>query len=132
MKYFLGTIFLLSSSLTFAGEMYARVISIEPKYETYNEAQCHQEVVRSDNGQVGTVIGAVAGGILGNQVGGGAGKDAATFIGAIVGSQVGNRIGKDQTDQTTKEVCVAVPVRVARGKIVTFDYEGKRFSIHMD
>lgn len=120
------------SSGSFAYDDFARVIHVQPRYQTVYQQQCYQERVESNNSTLGTVIGGVAGGILGNQVGGGSGRDAATVIGAIVGAGVGNRIGEDQRRQEWVQKCSNVPVTVKRGETVTFSYRGKQFTVTFD
>ena len=126
----LNTLLLCSSSVL-AYDI-ARVIHVQPRYQTVYQQQCYQERVESDNSTLGTVIGGVAGGILGNQVGGGSGRDAATVIGAIVGAGVGNRIGEDQRRQEWVQKCSNVPVTVKRGETVTFSYRGRQFTVTFD
>ena len=130
----LFSLFALSfaSSTVFAYDYVARVIDVQPRYQTIYQQKCHSEIVGSNNSTLGTVIGGVAGGIIGNQVGGGSGRDAATVIGAIVGAGVGNRIGSDQQNYQTRNVCNTVPVSVRRGEVVTFEYRGRRFTVTYD
>lgn len=132
MKKTLALAILFFTGSVFAQEFSARVVDIQPRYRTIQQQKCHSEVVRSDNGTLGTVIGGVAGGIIGNQVGNGTGRDVATVIGALVGAGVGNRIGEDQHTYQTRNVCNIVPVTVRQGETVTFEYRGRRFSIAFD
>ena len=120
------------SSGSFAYDDFARVIHVQPRYQTVYQQQCYQERVESNNSTLGTVIGGVAGGIIGNQVGNGSGRDAATVIGAIVGAGVGNRIGEDQRRYEWRQVCTTVPVTVRRGETVTFMYRGRQFQMTFD
>jgi uncharacterized protein YcfJ len=110
----------------------AVVVKTEPRYITTYQKRCRQVQVQENNSSVGTVIGAVAGGIIGHQVGKGSGKDAATIAGTIVGGAVGNRIGSDQQNSTVKEQCDTVPVSVANGRTVTFNYQGTLFTVTFD
>lgn len=123
---------LFVSTVAFGYEDFARVIHVQPRYQTTYQQQCHQERVESNNSTLGTVIGGVAGGIIGNQVGNGSGRDAATVIGAIVGAGVGNRIGEDQRRYEWRQVCTTVPVTIRKGETVTFMYRGRKFQMTFD
>jgi uncharacterized protein YcfJ len=123
---------LFVSTVSFGYDDFARVINVQPRYQTVYQQQCYQERVESNNSTLGTVIGGVAGGIIGNQVGNGSGRDAATVIGAIVGAGVGNRIGEDQRKHEWVQKCNNVPITVKRGEIVTFIYKGRQFTVTFD
>ena len=131
MKKIVMAIAALFASTAFAQDV-ARVVRSEPQYVTQYQTECRQVVVEENNSGIGTVIGGVAGGIIGNQVGKGTGKDVATVAGAIIGGSVGNRIGSDQRNTATKQVCDQIPVRVQRGSLVTFDYHGQLFTVHVN
>jgi uncharacterized protein YcfJ len=120
---------MLLASASWAHESLVRIINIQPRYQTTLQQKCHTEIVESNNGTLGLVIGGVAGGIIGNQVGNGSGRDAATVIGTVIGAGVGNRIGEDQRTQQTRNVCNTVPITVRRGENVTFEYQGRRFTV---
>lgn len=137
MKIFIASIISLCASAAFAqgyndrhyrNQGIATVVSVQPRYQTFYQRQCHQERVYSDNSTMGTVIGGVAGGIIGNQVGNGSGRDAATILGAIVGAGVGNRIGEDQRNESYREVCNNIPINRQVGEVVIFEYKGQRFT----
>lgn len=82
---------------------WARVVSVDPIVESYNEPvpsqQCWNEPVEyyepryayapRQNRAGPAFLGALIGGVLGNQVGGGSGRRAATVAGAVIGGTVG-------------------------------------------
>jgi len=122
MKKIIGIILILSSFSLMAESIRFNdsipVIKSEPIYKLVTKRtpyqECWNEQVpvssRSNNGNVGALLGGVAGGILGHQVGGGGGKIAATVGGAILGTLVGknlsNNNGGDTTTYRTQRKCV--------------------------
>jgi uncharacterized protein YcfJ len=131
-KLTLTSVVLLAAVPSHALEDYARVINVQPRYQTIYQQKCFNERVESNNSTMGTIIGGVAGGIIGNQVGNGSGRDAATVIGAIVGAGVGNRIGEDQRNYEYRQKCSNEPITIKRGEIVTFEYRGRHFTVTFD
>lgn len=94
---------LLAPALALAGTSYdrARVVSVEPLYETVSYAvpreECHLEEVRharhvSHRSYTAPIVGAVVGGAIGNAVGH---KKRNKQIGTVVGAVLGGSIGAD-------------------------------------
>jgi uncharacterized protein YcfJ len=129
-------------SLSIAGaadfDDYARVVSVSPQYEQYNQPQqeCRtdyvQQVQPQARGMGGSIIGGIAGGILGNQVGGGNGRTAATAAGAIAGAIVGDRMENNNNVVTEQPVrhCRTVDNWQTRtnGYAVTYEYHGRNYT----
>lgn len=119
---------------------YARVVSVSPQVEQFNQPrqECRTEYVQQaqrpqQRGIGGSIIGGLAGGILGNQVGGGNGRTAATAVGAITGAIVGDRIENSNepvvTEQPVRQ-CHTVDHWKSRtvGYDVVYEYRGHTYS----
>jgi uncharacterized protein YcfJ len=119
-------------------EDFARVVSVAPQVERFNQPQqeCRTEyapVQRQSRGIGGSIIGGIAGGLLGNQVGGGSGRTAATAVGAVTGAIVGDRIensGNATTEQQPVRQCHTVDHWESRtsGYAVTYEYHGRTYT----
>jgi uncharacterized protein YcfJ len=140
-KAFVAIAFLSGLSVASAAEFddYARVVSVAPQVEQFNQPQqeCHTEYVQAAQpqarGRGGSIIGGIAGGLLGNQVGGGHGRTAATAAGAIAGAIVGDRVennnGAVVTEQPVQR-CRMVDNWQSRtnGYAVTYEYQGRTYT----
>jgi uncharacterized protein YcfJ len=124
---------------------YGRVVAVEPmvRYVTVDrpEQQCWDEVVRRPNAPFGvagqTIAGGVIGAAIGRQFGGGSGRDLATVLGAFAGSAIANeRAQRNLAYADTREVTVQrcetvsnpVTERVVDGYLVTYVYQGRRYT----
>lgn len=121
-------------------EEYARVLSVAPQVEQFNQPQqeCRTEYVptQPQRGAGGAILGGLAGGIIGNQVGGGSGRTAATAVGAITGAIVGDRMENDgNTSGGERAVrnCRTIDNWQSRtsGYAVTYDYHGRSYTTVM-
>lgn len=89
-----------------------------------------------------TAIGALIGGAIGSQIGSGSGKDVATVAGAAIGGKVGHdvykkdhkpkRIEKVTYEPRCKTVTDYRTEEKAAGYDVTYEYQGKTYTTHMD
>lgn len=107
----IGTLLLSSSMAVNAGprnhrfQDTAKVIDVEPIYETFEVRQPQQhcwdeDVTYHEPAQktyTGTVLGGVIGGVLANELhqGHGKGKDAATLAGALLGGAIGHDLSQN-------------------------------------
>lgn len=152
MKYAILAFGLTISGSLAAAQDSARVVEVQPKYITTYTKQCYIEQVPVTRtapqggvldgvggalkGDGDALAGAIIGGVIGNQIGGGDGKKAATVAGVIIGSNMANGTSKNNggtyTEYVNREVCQNVPQRMPRGKMVTFEYEGQRFTVSFD
>lgn len=97
---------------------YARVVSSEPIYETYQVnnpvQQCWNERVpvsrsykrnRGYDSKTPEVVGAIIGGAVGNQVGkrgGGKARDVATVVGAVLGGSIARDVKNNRRHQNQR------------------------------
>lgn len=127
---------------------YARVLSSEPIYETYQVPEgrevCRREPVtyvepvgrshrRSESGEI---LGTIIGGVIGNQFGSGRGRTAATVGGAILGGAIARDSQRNSGGYTERrytrdeEVCEWVEEYREESEIVGYDvsyeYQGIR------
>lgn len=127
-------------------EDYARVVSVAPQTEQFNQPQqqCHTEYVQmqqpqpQQRGMGGSILGGVAGGILGNQVGGGSGRSVATAVGAIAGAIAGDRVENNGAYAAAPNTIYEQPVQRCRmvdhwqsrtsGYAVTYEYRGRTYT----
>lgn len=125
----------------------ARVQRVDPQYQVVQvpREECTSQWVNEPQsagigagGLGGVLIGGVAGGLLGNQVGKGHGREAATAAGAVIGAIAGDRIanrGAQPYPQAQREVrsCRTVYEQQQQltGYLVTYDYQGHRYSTVM-
>jgi len=105
-----------------SGSVYADVsiISVTPKYVTVYQTVCESNNNPEPNG-TGALIGGVLGGVAGHQIGDGSGQTAATIAGTLLGQRIGQNINRGTR-------CWREPYQEQRGEIVTFEYNGRRFT----
>lgn len=131
MKKIIAVITALFSTVTYAQD-YARVISTQPRFENIAQHRCRQvpvERIAMPN-PAGGVLGTIAGAAIGSQIGNGSGRDVSTVVGAVLGNQFGQ--GVPRTVIEYHQVCDLAPIIVQRGKIVVFEFEGKRFAVEFN
>ena len=130
-----------------AYEALATVVGVAPITEQVNRPsqQCWtetQQITRAAPQQrnyLGAIIGGVAGGLLGAQVGRGNGRIAGAAVGAGVGAVTGDTIANQNRGNAT--VTTTAPVQrcrqvdnfetVTTGYMVTYEYDGQRFSTRL-
>lgn len=110
-------ILILLPSVAFAD---VSVISVEPRYVTVYQRVCEVNDSAEPNG-TGALIGGVLGGVAGHQVGNGSGQTAATIAGTLIGQNIGRNVRR-------RNRCWEEPFQEQRGEIVTFEYNGRRFT----
>jgi uncharacterized protein YcfJ len=128
----------------------ARVIDVEPIYETieisHPERHCWDEDVSYyEPGQktyTGTMLGSVVGGVLVNSMhrGRGKGKDAATLAGALLGGAIGHDLSQKHNRghqvTSTERRCQVETHTSYEERLVGYDvkyrYRGQIFSTRMD
>ncbi len=133
----------------------ARVISVAavttmekvavPRQECWQEkiVTAEKKETGKESWKVGsTALGALIGGAIGNQIGSGRGKDAATVAGAVVGGKVGHDVYKeDHKPKTVEKVTYEQRCKTVNdyrteekpaGYDVTYEYQGKTYTTHMD
>ena len=121
MKLLLVLLFFLFSP-SYAQVDVAQVISRQPRFVTSYQQICTQVPVERKN--IGnTILGGVLGAAIGNQIGGGSGKDIATAAGAVIGSSLAS---DSIIEMQTR--CTLQPVQIQQGEVITFEYNGKRFT----
>jgi uncharacterized protein YcfJ len=130
MKKIVALACLFASSFSFAGSFtdYARIVAVEPAYETQIVRECgvaHEETSRSSESSnvVGEVVGGVLGGVVGNQIGRGKGNVLATVVGAVGGAAVGRGVSRDSETTRVRE-CSDVKKSYRSGYDVTYEYQG--------
>lgn len=130
-----------------AFEALANVVGVSPITEQVNhptqqcwtETQQVTQAVPQERNLLGAIIGGVAGGLLGAQVGRGNGRVAGAAVGAGVGAIAGDAVAnQNRTDST---VSTTTPVQrcrqvnnyqaVTTGYMVTYEYDGQRFSTRL-
>ena len=130
-----------------AFEAVANVVGVSPITEQVNHPtqQCWTEqqqvtqVVPQQRNYLGAIIGGVAGGLLGSQVGRGNGRIAGAAVGAGVGAVAGDAVANQNRSDNT--VTTTTPVQrcrqvdnfqaVTTGYMVTYEYDGQRFSTRL-
>ena len=119
----------ITMTSAFAGAKTARVVDVEPIYQTRYNQICQDVTVnrQSTDPILPILLGAGGAAIAHKNIGNGSGQAAATVIGGIVGYE----LGKSASATTRRQVetqCHNEPYQVRTGKIVTFEYDGYRFS----
>jgi uncharacterized protein YcfJ len=128
--------------------VYGRVTNVEPmvRYVTVNRPrqECWDEIVREPARPYGTVGQTIAGGIvgaaIGRQFGSGNDRDALTVIGAVAGSAIANQRAQRNQGYATRDVAVQrcevvndrVTEQVVDGYLVTYQYQGRRYTMRTD
>ena len=125
----------------------ATVIDTRPRLVTVQELECHIERVtvprapggimdgtaQALKGDGDALAGAIIGGVIGNRIGG-ENKGAAATLGVIIGSNIASdTAGRgNAVEYQDREVCRPVTRQIQRGEIVTFEYQGRRFTVTFD
>lgn len=130
-----------------AFEALANVVGVSPVTEQVNhptqqcwtETQQVTQAVPQQRNYLGAIIGGVAGGLLGAQVGRGNGRIAGAAVGAGVGAVAGDSVANQNAANGT--VTTTTPVQrcrqvdnfqsVTTGYMVTYEYDGQRFSTRL-
>ena len=107
---------------------YARVISIEPRYNTVQQQICQQGSVTRSNQSTDTAIGAGVGAVTGSVIAGRHDRLLGGVIGGVAGAVLGSEVGKDSTTTTPTQVCHIEQQTVRAGDTVTFESRGVRFT----
>lgn len=130
MRKILALVIFGTATMAYAQQDVAVVVSHQPRYVTMYQQQCGvQEVVRSNNGNGGAVVGGLAGAALGSTIGHNHRDSlAGGVVGALVGGAIGNEVAKGPDVVEQRQVCRNVPVTVQQGETVTFQYQGRTFS----
>lgn len=137
---------LLAGANAHAFEAIANVVSASPVTEMVNRPtqQCWTETQQTtrysppEHNYVGAVVGGLAGGLLGATVGRGNGRIAGAAVGAGVGALTGDAVanqnsGTAYTTTTPVQRCRQVEnfQPVTTGYLVTYEYNGQRFTARM-
>ena len=143
----LASMLVLAQVNAHAFEAVANVVGVAPITEQVNHPtqQCWTEqqqvtqAVPQQRNYLGAIIGGVAGGLLGSQVGRGNGRIAGAAVGAGVGAVAGDAIGNQNRSDAT--ITTTTPVQrcrqvdnfqaVTTGYMVTYEYDGQRFSTRL-
>lgn len=142
-----ATVLAITQVNAHAFEALANVVGVSPITEQVNHPsqQCWTEqqqvtqAVPQQHNYLGAIIGGVAGGLLGSQVGRGNGRVAGAAVGAGVGAVTGDVIanqnngGSAVTTTTPVQRCRQVDnfQAVTTGYMVTYEYDGQRFSTRL-
>lgn len=118
----------------------ARVIGVEPRYQTVRTDEpvevCDRVSGYQDNSGIGTVVGGVAGGVIGHELAGKGNRTEGTIIGGVVGAIVGNQVGQNNSGYRTTERChveyTRSKKRVVVGYLVTAKVAGRAVTLPMD
>ncbi|MFL6582392.1 MAG: glycine zipper 2TM domain-containing protein [Burkholderiales bacterium] len=129
----------------FAFEAVARVVAVspimqqvnQPSQQCWTETQPVTQAAPQQHNYLGAIVGGVAGGLLGSQVGHGNGRVAGAAVGAGVGAVAGDAMANSSNDKIT----TMAPVKrcrqvdtvqsVTTGYMVTYEYDGQRFSTRL-
>ena len=118
---------------------YARVVDVQPVYETYqvpqNKRVC-KDVNRKDNynssqrgNAGGAIIGGIIGGLIGNRFGGGHGREATTAAGVIAGATLGSKAKRHDYNNQPRRHCFTQTEYYEEQRVsaydVSYDYNGK-------
>ena len=118
---------------------YARVVDVQPIYETYqvpqNKRVC-KDVNRKDNynssqrgNAGGAIIGGIIGGLIGNRFGGGHGREATTAAGVIAGATLGSKAKRHDYNNQPRRHCFTQTEYYEEQRVsaydVSYDYNGK-------
>jgi uncharacterized protein YcfJ len=143
-----ATVLAVSQVNAHAFEAIANVVGVSPVTERVNHPtqQCwteQQQVTETapppEHTYLGAIIGGVAGGLLGSQIGHGNGRVAGAAVGAGVGAVTGDVIANQNKGGGT--ITTTAPVQrcrqvdnfqtVTTGYMVTYEYDGQRFSARL-
>lgn len=110
-----------------------------PTQQCWTETQQVTQAAPPQRNYLGAIIGGVAGGLLGAQVGRGNGRVAGAAVGAGVGAVTGDAVANQNRSDNT--VTTTAPVQrcrqvdnfqaVTTGYMVTYEYDGQRFSTRL-
>ena len=144
---FVTAALLLMQVSAHAFEAVANVVGVTPITEQVNhptqqcwtETQQTTQAVPQQHDYLGAIIGGVAGGLLGAQVGHGNGRIAGAAVGAGVGAVAGDAVANQNagpgmvTATTPVQRCRQVDnfQAVTTGYMVTYEYDGQRFSTRL-
>jgi uncharacterized protein YcfJ len=130
-----------------AFEALANVVGVSPVTEQVNRPtqQCWTETQQitqaapQQRNYLGAIVGGVAGSLLGSTVGRGNGRIAGAAVGAGVGALAGDAVANQNSGGGT--VTTTTPVQrcrkvdnfetVTTGYMVTYEYDGQRFSTRL-
>jgi uncharacterized protein YcfJ len=133
------SILLLSSTNTFASELFARVVQIEENYETITEYSpikiCRDEEVpiygntnQNNNNSGNVLLGMILGGVSGKVI---TGEDGGAAVGAIAGGLIGannNNSGNQIIGFRTVQTCTMEKKEVNSTRLknyrITYDFHG--------
>ena len=133
------SILLLSSTNTFASELFARVVQIEENYETITEYSpikiCRDEEVpiygntnQNNNNSGNVLLGMILGGVSGKVI---TGEDGGAAVGAIAGGLIGannNNSGNQVIGFRTVQTCTMEKKEVNSTRLknyrITYDFHG--------
>lgn len=136
----------LATAPTHAGHRptadYARVIDVDPIYETIAREiprqECWQESVPAHRSATGPILGAIIGGALGNELGHHkSNKQVGAVVGAVLGASIGNDISRRhgrsgyRTEEYCRDATDIVYEKEVTGYWVTYQYQGRRYETRM-
>jgi len=142
-----ASVLMLTQVEAHAFEAIANVVGVAPITEQVNhptqqcwtETQQVTQAVPQQRNYLGAIVGGVAGGLLGSQVGRGNGRVAGAAVGAGVGAVAGDAVANQ--DRSDNIVTTTTPVQrcrqvdnfqaVTTGYMVTYEYDGQRFSTRL-
>ena len=124
---------------------YARVVDVQPIYETYQVPQNRRvckDVNRTDDynsarkgNAGGAIIGGIIGGIIGNRFGSGHGREATTAAGVIAGAALGSKAKRHDYNSQPRRHCYTQTEYYEEQRVsgydVSYDYNGKTHHAHM-
>ena len=130
----------------FAFEAVARVVAVspikqqvnQPSQQCWTETQPVTQAPPQEHNYLGAIVGGVAGGLLGAQVAHGNGRVAGAAVGAGVGAVAGDAVANRSNDKVTTTMAPVQRCRqvdtvqsVTTGYMVTYEYDGQRFSTRL-
>lgn len=127
----------------------ARVIAVTPQLEQVNTPtqECRTEYVQEryyetpQRSNTGAILGGITGGVIGSRFGGGNGRIVTAAVGAGLGAILGDRydnrsqpVGREQVATRPVQSCVTVDhwQTLARGYLVQYEYNGRRYTTQTD
>ncbi len=115
---------------------YAKVVDVQPIFETYevpqNKRVCRDQPIRQPSragSAGGAVLGSIIGGVIGSQFGSGNGRKAATAAGILAGAAIGSQEGSHRGANQPRRHCYTKTTYHEEQRVtaydVSYEYDGQ-------